>query len=91
MNRAEQLRRFQPIKRLRRIRGYKEPEPSDVQKAVRRWATTPEGEVMLNWLWARTHGRIMPTDASDSALREHAGARKLADEILRMVETTHDG
>lgn len=86
MNKSEQLRRFQPIARLRRIRGGKEAEPSKVGEALTRIAQSPDGKIFLDWLWLQTRGKSVPADASDSAFRDHNANCILFDRILNLVE-----
>ena len=91
MNRREQVRRFRAVERYRRIAGLTPPEPSRMATSFTEFTKTAGGQDFLDWLYLQTHGKIMPQDASDSALREHDGARRLCDQILRLVEEPHVG
>lgn len=86
MNRSQQLARFKPVERLRRLKGEEEAQPSALAGAVSRIAMTADGRLFLDWLWAQTHGKLVPPDAPDSALREVMANRRLFDRILGLVE-----
>jgi len=91
MNRAAQLKRFQPIERLRRLRGSEPEEQSEIGAALTRLSQTPDGKKFLDWLWLQTKGKTLPADASDGAFREHNAVCTLFDRILRLVEEQDDG
>ncbi len=90
MNRATQLKKFDPIARLRRIRGVAEPELSALSGAVTRIENSPDGRIFFEWLYWQTHGKVLPHDAPESALREVMANRSLFDRILKLVEDTND-
>jgi hypothetical protein len=89
MQRNAALQGFDPIGRLRRLRGDKPIEPSKLAKAVTRIANSPDGKLLLEWLWAQTYGRSLAEDAPDSALREQAANKRLLDKILTLIEEPH--
>lgn len=91
MNRQQQLRRFKPVARLRRVGGTDAPHENALAAAVTRIASSPDGKIFLDWLWTQTHGKVLPHDAPDSAFRELNANRSLFDKILRLVEDTDGG
>ena len=86
--RQARLERFgvDPLKRLRRLRGDYAPEPSDLQKAVRRILASPDGKMLANWMFAQSYGRTVIADAPDSALREMEARKRFFDQILALAE-----
>ena len=91
MNRQQQLRRFNPVARLRRVGGTDVPHENALVAAVTRISKSPDGKLLLDWLWTQTHGKVLPLDAPDSAFRDLNANRSLFDKILRLVEDTDDG
>lgn len=91
MTRRAQLHRFNPMARLRRLRGVDAYDPGELKIAVTRLAHTPDGQVLLGWLEQQTHGKILLHDAPDSALRELMAHRSLFDRILKLIEEPNDG
>lgn len=89
-------RNFQPLERLRRIRGESELPPVDVnspQAVARRVFSTADGQKLLDWLWFESYGRRPPADASDGALREAHGARIFFDRLSGLLteDSSDDG
>lgn len=87
---AEQLKRIapDPLARLRRLRGEVAPADSEVRAAFVRLFKTADGQVLLNWMIARSYGLSLPENAADSALRANEVRKRFLDQILSLAEGT---
>lgn len=88
MSRHERLRRVaaDPLARLRRLRGEDAPTDSKVRKAARNFVATADGQTLINWMLAQSYERALPTDASESALRENEARKRFLDQFLALAE-----
>lgn len=75
-----------PTERLRRLRGEVAPEPDRVREAVKRVLQTADGQVMLEWMVAKTYGFTVPSSAPDSALRENEARKRFLNQFLALAE-----
>lgn len=91
MDRRAQVKRFDAVARYRRIAGLPPVEPNRLSAGFTAFAQSPAGVEFLEWLYMQTHGKLLPPDAPESALKEHTGARRLCDQILSLVEEPNVG
>ena len=57
-----------------------------VELAIADLMTLPKGQIFFDWLRSETTFKVLPSDASDGALRENLGNRQLMQKIEGMGE-----
>lgn len=72
---------------LHRMQGREAAaEETSVAAALARLSMTPDGDLFLKWIHARTIGRVLPDDASDGALRASEARKSFAAEIYNLLD-----
>jgi hypothetical protein len=67
-------------------RRLESPPDRRVEEACARLFLTPDGEILLAFLRAKTKERVLPPAATDAELRDLEGGRRIVSMLENMIE-----